>query len=710
MVLAIVGNASCSDDFLDENLTTKKSTQFFETSEGIESLTATLYANIRWLFGYEYAYGIVLYGIDEFTNGNDLTNEPWNVYDNRFSPIACTTALGAANKNCTAPGALWDELYYGIASANTVIANANLISDEKTRNLCLAQAHFLRGYNYYRLTAQYGGVVLQLEPAAGVVRNFTRSSEWDCWGQVIDDLRKACEYFNTDPTNGNYRYGKGVTWTKGTASHFLAKALLFRASERVQKHCKEWTEAQAQADLKEAIDACTYTIQERGGKLTDNYSDLYANWDGVDCATEMLDEILMAASFDSTDPQGGTAGRFGNMTSAYFSCQFSKIGGKWITRGEWSNKDFQRCRPTEYTYAVFDHVNDARMWKTFQTVYGTNNLTKETEGKGVNLGDPAAVFILNSKTDHTYDKYKFGVYVQNPTFKDDEGRLPKWGNTTEMHNGAQEEKGHTVFSDKIGQWVPHASVLYQNGEFVMPKFLGGDDNPKICNFFAGINKTLDGSSLKDNSYSHRDVTIARLGETFLLRAECYARLGDYGNAMADINVVRRRAQWQEGENRSYYRDGRQAYEKNAEHSDKSLKNYKNFTLLMNTYYLSNPGLAETNAASDLQLKSFPDNLPAEDEAILAQLGVSDAKDRAIHFILNERTRELLGEWQRWETLSRTETLITRTKKFNPEAAANITAGKHEYRPIPQAFIDGLLNNDGSNLSAEQQAAWQNPGY
>ena len=47
--------------------------------------------------------------------------------------------------------------------------------------------------------------------------------------------------------------------------------------------------------------------------------------------------------------------------------------------------------------------------------------------------------------------------------------------------------------------------------------------------------------------------------------------------------------------------------------------------------------------------------------------------------------------------------------FNPEAK-NITAGKHELRPIPQAFIDALQNSDGTNLSDEQKKAWQNPGY
>ena len=120
-------------------------------------------------------------------------------------------------------------------------------------------------------------------------------------------------------------------------------------------------------------------------------------------------------------------------------------------------------------------------------------------------------------------------------------------------------------------------------------------------------------------------------------------------------------------------------------------------------------MQRTTAASDLTDWSF-DNFPDVDKKILDKLNLSDKKERAINFILNERTRELLGEWLRWEDLSRTNTLIKRAKAFNPETVANIKENKHEYRPIPQSFIDGLLNEDGTNLSDAQKKAWQNPGY
>lgn len=688
LIIAGLSIGSCSKDFLDENLTTKYSTEYFETAEGLEALAVSLYGNIRWHFGYEWAYGITLYGTDEFTNANDLTNEMWNTYDNRFGPIHATSALGAANNNATAPGALWDEMYYGIASCNTIIANADKISDEKIRNRCLAHAYFLRGYNYYRLTAQYGGVVLQTEPAEGVVRNFTRATEEACWEQVISDLRNAYGYFEGEV----YTYGKGITWTKATAAHFLAKALLFRASER----CDSWNSSYKEADLEEAIDACTYAINARGGNLTNNYNDLYADWTGVDCANEQLDEILMAAGHNA---DASTVGRYGNRTYNYFNPQFSNFSGSWVKRGVWiGGMDFQRCRPTEYSYAVFDHVNDARMWKTFKTVYGTNNVAKA--GLGVVAGDPGIVMILNTGDDHTYDSYTFGCYSQNPNWVDADGRLPEWSTS------ARQTATSGSLTSKQGQWVPNSLVLYQNGQYVAPQF----KSQPICNFFAGINKTDDGSRTAEKGDAHRDVTMARLAETFLIRAECYVRLSDYSQAMNDINVVRARAQWKSGENRSFYSDGSQAFESNSLNTGTAATNYINSNLDMNTYYLSNPGLAVTTDASDLTLKIFPGNLPDEDEAILTAIGVSGDYERALNFILNERTRELLGEWQRWETLSRTGTLIKRAKAFNPEAAPGITANKHELRPIPQSFIDGLLNEDGSNLSDSEADAWQNPGY
>ena len=178
MALATMfGTTSCGDDFLKEDAGHKVTDALLETPDGAIAMAAGLYANIRWHFGYEWAYGITLYGCDEFTNGSDLTSEPWNTYDNRLNPLDCTKANGAANNNCPPVSGLWNQMYYGISTANLVIDKAQTVADEDSRNKALGEAHFLRGYNYFRLFSQYGAVVLQLKPAEGVVRYYERATE-----------------------------------------------------------------------------------------------------------------------------------------------------------------------------------------------------------------------------------------------------------------------------------------------------------------------------------------------------------------------------------------------------------------------------------------------------------------------------------------------------------------------------------------------------
>lgn len=76
-----------------------------------------------------------------------------------------------------------------------------------------------------------------------------------------------------------------------------------------------------------------------------------------------------------------------------------------------------------------------------------------------------------------------------------------------------------------------------------------------------------------------------------------------------------------------------------------------------------------------------------------------AADVTLDFILDERARELAGEQVRWFDLKRTNKLVERVKKYNPDAAPNIQPF-HVVRPIPQSEIDAVTNkgefrqNDG----------------
>jgi hypothetical protein len=90
---------------------------------------------------------------------------------------------------------------------------------------------------------------------------------------------------------------------------------------------------------------------------------------------------------------------------------------------------------------------------------------------------------------------------------------------------------------------------------------------------------------------------------------------------------------------------------------------------------------------------------------VAEMTIADT-DVTLDFILDERGRELLGEYERWFDLKRTGTLESRTLKYNRDIRKLETPftgsdGKDKIlRPIPQTALD--LNQDDSFT--------QNPGY
>lgn len=63
----------------------------------------------------------------------------------------------------------------------------------------------------------------------------------------------------------------------------------------------------------------------------------------------------------------------------------------------------------------------------------------------------------------------------------------------------------------------------------------------------------------------------------------------------------------------------------------------------------------------------------------------------IDFILEERAREYCGEFMRWFDLKRTGKLVEYVKAHNPDIP--LIQPHHAWRPIPQMFLDSILNPD-----------------
>lgn len=78
-----------------------------------------------------------------------------------------------------------------------------------------------------------------------------------------------------------------------------------------------------------------------------------------------------------------------------------------------------------------------------------------------------------------------------------------------------------------------------------------------------------------------------------------------------------------------------------------------------------------------------------------------AGDISVQFLLDERARELCGEYGRWYDLKRTGKLNkTYLTQKNPDVGQYFVDGRHGVRPIPQGQIDAISN----------PSSYQNPGY
>ena len=537
-----------------------------------------------------------------------------------------SSELDATESDNLAP--YWDNMYAQINLANIGLSKIPEVLDESPalRDTRMGELYFLRGFNYFNLVTQFGDVPISTEPITTDRADFPRDPKEEVFNLLIDDLTKAVEMLPVEESQEG-------RLTKAAARHFLAKAYLTRASEINA----EITQAN---DLQMAATLADQVISER--TLAPDYNDIF-NYTAVNGPNEQLDEILLAAQFDNTQ---ALLGRYGNQTHLYFLSVYRFFPG--MTRNLADGREFQRLKPTDYGLDNFDRVNDSRFYKSFQTSYiaqNTNSVPEWTAATApspdlvgelkFNVGDTAAVYVINEADDMRF----------TPEYKASLAPLV-------VARYAVDANGNQVTDFNISTY-PSLSKY---------------SDPFRTNF--------------NDSKGTRDGILARLGETYLIAAEAYGRMGQYGTALGYINTLRERAAYKDGEDRG------------------------------SAYYLTETEVdfGNTTSTADAMVATEAFLTPGTTEANsqLYPPGVGSKAAMFIEFVLNERARELMGEFYRWVDLVRTERLISRAQAFNPDAAANVSE-KFTLRPVPQSYLDALII-DGSALSASEKQAMQNPGF
>ncbi len=672
---------SCTDKFLEEDLITQKSTDTYKTQDGLDELVTGAYQKLKFKFNYIWAIECYNMGVDEFTSGaNNMTG--WNAY---------STSLNSTETGANQP--MWDNMYGLVEPANILIQNIPLYYSQKSANYNtrLGEAYFLRAYAYFELVKQFGGVPLKLTPSTGVETHFTRNSLEECYKQIIDDFEKSYDLLPETPAQTG-------RITKSAAAHFLAKAHLFRASELYD----DWNGSYKEADLDAVIKYGKEVIAAH--PLCNDFVQLW-DYKKANGDNEKVSEVVLAAQFSDDK---ATRGRYGNQMHLYYPSVYQNLSG--CIRDISGDREFCYVSATEYSMQVFDRVNDSRFWKSFITTYNCNS----TKGAPSYTADDAA-YLPDGKNvgDKRFVGKEIGVkYIVNAPgdtrFTDENGKKSDLG----------------VLKD--GKLEPqHTFIRYYKGEKFSWNISKDNTTGNYYNLMPAINRSVALSKFRDgyrdsynSQFGTRDAIIARSADDVLMVAEAYARKKDYNNAITYLNMVRDRAGYSEGEDRAKHVDGGQAYKNNSVCTGGTAGRPGTECPIYcetNTYYESNNiPVSTASTKSKLHLNSLSDILNSTvDEPIYKALNLTSDYDKVMCFILDERTRELIGESQRWEDLARTKTLEARWNAFN--CASTLGQGKFDpaknyFRPIPQSFLDDLTNENGQALTKEEKQALQNPGY
>ncbi|HSJ68354.1 MAG TPA: RagB/SusD family nutrient uptake outer membrane protein [Anditalea sp.] len=707
LALALVNPMTSCQDFLEEEQVANLTQDYYNDENGLEALINGLYVYARVKHEWDangarptqaetdaYMSASPAWARMEVgTYGNDLSAIAGNMFNFLGNSNASYAPMGAYPhiNNCNIALDVLENIRPGIFGTDQTYANSRK-----------AEILMLRSWAFYLVSNQLGDIPLALTPRrqdTGIY-HFPKSSLEDVYAQIITDMQFAYEHLPTSAPKGRL--------TKWAAGHFLAKLYLNRAQASgfagAEEHLSMLYKGNVPSDLDNSIQIATEVINGVGG-LAPDYDMLF---DPAISETNPHPEVLWAAQFDTNI---GLNGRFGgNRSVNYHVGNYTEQSG--VNRSMMYGRPFGTFKPTDWGYDNFrDKLHDSRYAKTFRHEYignmGSNSTSYNWNAASAawwNANKPAGAPEVSSGERRIQSGARALIYLEN----DREDALDSMMVMSQPYQF-------------MVRWVRSATT----GNYYYRLFINGANMGLATQLapYLSVKKYVDpmrgGSSDEGNFNSEagtRDAILMRLAETYLIRAEAYGRKGDFGSAVADINVLRQRAAFKGGEQRPV-----PLVEWYPEANDLTPdERAAPFTAAGDSY----------DAIMVTENHFTPGTPEAQREGYIPT--VASKQDMFIHFIYNEKNREFLGEGIMWEDLHNAGILYDRVMHYNQMAsslvglwpAATNTAGgngqdgrgkgqmqkHHTFRMWPFNYMIQLTDENGSPLDATQRSEYQNPGY